>query len=128
MKKILCGALLAVSSTFAMANTPVVDPQFAKIENLIKANNFEQAYKELETLSKAGNGQATYNLGYLTQTGKGTKQDPKKAVELYDNSIMTGRGMGKYCYKQPVRDEAEIFIRHEIERRFPNTQWYLSIR
>ena len=45
MKKTLCGALLAVSSTFAMANTPVVDPQFAKIENLIKANNFEQALK-----------------------------------------------------------------------------------
>ena len=100
MKKILCGALLAVSSTFAMANTPVVDPQFAKIENLIKANNFEQAYKELETLSKAGNGQATYNLGYLTQTGKGTKQDPKKAVELYDQAGKQGYALANYILSQ----------------------------
>ena len=100
MKKILCGALLVVSSTFAMANTPVVDPQFAKIENLIKANNLEQAYKELETLSKAGNGQATYNLGYLTQTGKGTKQDPKKAVELYDQAGKQGYALANYILSQ----------------------------
>jgi len=45
-----------------------------------------------------------------------------KATELYDNSIMTGRGMGKYCYKQSVRDEAEFFIRSEIERRFPKCE------
>lgn len=100
MKKILCGTLLALSSALAVANTPVVDPQFAKVETLIKANNFDQAYKELQSLSKAGNGQATYNLGYLTQTGKGTQADPKKAVELYDLAGKQGYALANYILSQ----------------------------
>ena len=31
---------------------------------------------------------------------------------------MTGRGRGKYCYKQEYRDEAECFLRKEINKRF----------
>lgn len=100
MKKTLCATLLALSCSLAMANTPAIDPQFAKIEALIKANNFEQAYKELEPLAKAGNGQATYNLGYLTQTGKGTKQDAKKAVELYDQAGQQGYALANYILSQ----------------------------
>lgn len=41
-----------------------------------------------------------------------------KAIELYDKELMTGRGMGKYCYKQPLRDEGERFLRDEIGLRF----------
>lgn len=41
-----------------------------------------------------------------------------EAVELYDKSLMTGRGMGRYTYNTTVRAEAEIFLRHEIGRRF----------
>lgn len=41
-----------------------------------------------------------------------------EAVELYDKSLMTGRGMGKYTYSKEVRIEAEAFLRHEIEKRF----------
>jgi spore photoproduct lyase len=40
------------------------------------------------------------------------------AVPLYDPEKMTGRGRGKYCYRQSVRQEAESFLREEIERRF----------
>ena len=40
------------------------------------------------------------------------------AVPLYDPEKMTGRGRGKYCYRQPVRQEAECFLREEIEKRF----------
>ncbi len=40
------------------------------------------------------------------------------AVTLYDPERMTGRGRGKYCYRQPVRQEAESFLREEIEKRF----------
>lgn len=100
MKKILCGALLALSSAVALANTPAVDPKFAKVETLIKANNFTEAYKELETLSKAGNGQATYNLGYLTQMGKGTAKNDKKAVELYDKAGQQGYALANYILSQ----------------------------
>lgn len=41
-----------------------------------------------------------------------------EAIELYDKSLMTGRGMGKYTYNTKVRSEAETFLRHEIGRRF----------
>ncbi len=40
------------------------------------------------------------------------------AIELYDPNIMTGRGRGKYCYKAPIRNEAEEFLKLEIEKRF----------
>lgn len=40
------------------------------------------------------------------------------AVELYDKSLMTGRGMGKYTYNKEVRADAEEFLRYEIEKRF----------
>ena len=40
------------------------------------------------------------------------------ATELYDQSIMTGRGMGKYTYNQKARDEGERFLRAEIGKRF----------
>lgn len=41
-----------------------------------------------------------------------------EAVELYDKSLMTGRGMGKYAYNQAARAEGEAFLRREIEERF----------
>lgn len=41
-----------------------------------------------------------------------------EAVELYDKSIMTGRGKGRYRYSNSVREEAEIFLRQEISKRF----------
>ncbi len=42
---------------------------------------------------------------------------PNKAA-LYDKDLMTGRGRGKYCYKQPYREDGERFLRDEIGRRF----------
>lgn len=42
------------------------------------------------------------------------------AINLYDKNLMTGRGRGKYCYKSPLRCEAEIFLRNEIELKLPN--------
>lgn len=41
-----------------------------------------------------------------------------KELKLYNKEIMTGRGRGKYCYKKEYRDEAEIFFKEEIKKRF----------
>lgn len=38
------------------------------------------------------------------------------APDLYDKDLMTGRGRGRYCYRQSVREEAESFLRDEIKR------------
>lgn len=41
-----------------------------------------------------------------------------EAIELYDSVRMTGRGMGKYCYRPEFREEGEAWLRDEIEKRF----------
>lgn len=44
------------------------------------------------------------------------------AIDLYDKSKMTGRGMGKYCYNQTTRCESEQIIRAEIAKYFPDNK------
>lgn len=39
------------------------------------------------------------------------------AVQLYDREIMTGRGRGKYCYRNDIRGEAESFLREKLSLR-----------
>ena len=36
------------------------------------------------------------------------------APDLYSKELMTGRGRGRYCYRQEARAEAEAFLRSEI--------------
>lgn len=42
-----------------------------------------------------------------------------KAVNLYDKNLMTGRGRGKYTYRDFVRDDAEDFIQSQIKEKLP---------
>lgn len=37
------------------------------------------------------------------------------AVQLYDKNAMTGRGRGKYCYREPLRAEGEAFLRERLK-------------
>jgi spore photoproduct lyase len=39
------------------------------------------------------------------------------AIELYNTDKMTGRGKGKYCYRDTLRAEAEGYLKNEIERK-----------
>ncbi|ANF82403.1 hypothetical protein A3K93_09480 [Acinetobacter sp. NCu2D-2] len=101
MKKILLAALVAVSTQFTFANTAPastqkVDPEFAKIEQLVNQKNFKGAYNALSALANKGNAQAIYNLGYLTQTGQGTKKDEKRAIQLYQQASDKGYPIASY--------------------------------
>lgn len=42
------------------------------------------------------------------------------SINLYDKQLMTGRGKGKYWYKQNLRDEGELFFREKLKQYFPN--------
>ena len=42
------------------------------------------------------------------------------AVELYDKTLMTGRGRGKYCYRHNIREQAEQFLREQISKKLGN--------
>lgn len=39
------------------------------------------------------------------------------AVPLFNREIMTGRGRGKYCYRNDIRAQAESFLRMKIARQ-----------
>lgn len=43
------------------------------------------------------------------------KEAFSSAPELYDQTQMTGRGRGRYCYRQDAREEAENFLRTQIQ-------------
>ena len=43
-----------------------------------------------------------------------------KAIELYNQNLMTVRGRGKYTYKQSVRQEGEKFFRELFNKYFSN--------
>lgn len=38
------------------------------------------------------------------------------APDLYDKELMTGRGRGRYCYRNEPREEAEQYLRAEVRR------------
>lgn len=42
------------------------------------------------------------------------------ALELYNKTMMTGRGRGKYCYRENAREPAEEFLREAIVRKLGN--------
>ena len=44
------------------------------------------------------------------------------AINLYNKEIMTGRGMGKYAYKQTIREEGEKYMKEIMNKYFPNSK------
>lgn len=44
------------------------------------------------------------------------------AINLYDRNIMTGRGMGKYCYRNEIKEEGKRFIQEQLYKFFPNNK------
>lgn len=44
------------------------------------------------------------------------------AVELYDKEMMTGRGRGRYCYRQTAKHDAEPLLRAWIEEYLPEAK------
>ena len=44
------------------------------------------------------------------------------AINLYDKDLMTGRGRGKYWYKEPLRKEGEIFFQENMKKYFPSNE------
>ena len=97
VKKILLASLIAVTSTFSMA-APSSDknPAFEQIEQLIKANDYTTAYQQLQKLAQEGNPQALYNLGYLTQVGKGVTKNEQQALKYYQQASEKGYVVADY--------------------------------
>jgi len=44
------------------------------------------------------------------------------AINLYDKNKMTGRGRGKYWYKNDIREEGKNFFVEKMHKFFPNNK------
>lgn len=100
------------------------------IAPVIMIENWKQLYIELldileASLSKTVKDNMFIEVIFMTYSYVHRKINEEAfpdAVDLYDEGLMTGRGMGKYTYRQEIRAEGEAFLREEIKKRFPDNE------
>ena len=66
---------------------------------------------------------AFFEIIFMTYSYVHTKINEEafpNAINLYNKEIMTGRGRGKYMYKNDIRKEGEVFLREQMNKYFPN--------
>ena len=100
------------------------------IAPVILVENWQQLYTELiqtlnsELLEKAKK-MAFFEIIFMTYSFVHTKINEEafpKAINLYDKELMTGRGKGKYMYKNQYREDGEKFLREQMKKYFPNNE------
>ena len=100
------------------------------IAPVILIENWKELYTELIQrlnleLSEKVKNNAFFEIIFMTYSFVHTKINEEafpNAINLYNKDIMTGRGKGKYAYKQETRKEAEIYIREQMEKYFPKNK------
>ena len=104
------------------------------IAPVILIENWKKLYTELiqrlsQELSLKSKKEAFFEIIFMTYSYVHTKINEEafpNAINLYDQEKMTGRGRGKYGYKEKNRLEAEAFIREQMKKYFPkNTIEYI---
>ncbi len=100
------------------------------IAPVILVENWKELYSQLiqrlhEELSEKVKKDVFFEIIFMTYSYVHTKINEEafpNAISLYDKDMMTGRGRGKYWYKNDVRSEAEVFLREQMKRYFPNNK------
>ncbi len=100
------------------------------IAPVIFVDNWQNLYldliKRLNTeLSEQVKKDVFFEIIFMTYSYVHTKINEEafpNAINLYNKDIMTGRGRGKYWYKNEIRKEGEIFFRELLKKYFPNNQ------
>ncbi len=100
------------------------------IAPVIFLDNWENLYTELietlsEKLSEEVKSQVFFEIIFMTYSYVHIKINEEafpNAVNLYDKEKMTGRGRGKYMYKQNLRQIGEEFFRNKLIKKFPNNK------
>ena len=97
---------------------------------VIFVENWEELYKELiiylkENLSDEAKKDIFFEVIFMTYSfihRKINEEAFPNAINLYNPDIMTGRGKGKYTYKQEQRKKGEEYIRNLLTEYFPNNK------
>ena len=98
------------------------------IAPVILVDNWKSLYLELiqtlyEKLSSKVKNDVFFEVIFMTYSYVHTKINEEafpNAINLYNKELMTGRGRGKYMYKNQVRQDGEVFIRENMNKYFPN--------
>ena len=98
------------------------------IAPVILVHNWKQLYLELiqilnQELSDKVKRDAFFEIIFMTYSYVHTKINEEafpNAINLYNKEIMTGRGRGKYMYKNDIRKDGEVFLREQMNKYFPN--------
>ena len=100
------------------------------IAPVIFVENWKILYLELiqylfENLSEKVKNKAFFEIIFMTYSyvhnAINTEAFPN-AIKLFDKELMTGRGRGKYMYKEFMRKDGEIFFRENMNRYFKNNK------
>ena len=100
------------------------------IAPVILVDNWKELYSDLikylyENLGNKAKKSAFFEIIFMTYSyvhrAINTEAFPS-AIDLYNKQLMTGRGRGKYMYKNYIREEGEIFLREEMKKYFPDNE------
>ena len=100
------------------------------IAPVILVENWKELYTELIQrlsieLSEKSKKNAFFEIIFMTYSYVHTRINEEafpNAINLYNSEMMTGRGKGKYAYKEKNRREAEIYIREQMQKYFPKNK------
>ena len=98
------------------------------IAPVILVENWKELYSGLikylyDNLSTEVKKNAFFEIIFMTYSyvhNQINKEAFPNAINLFDKEIMTGRGKGKYMYKDYIRKEGEKFLREEMYKYFKN--------
>ena len=97
------------------------------IAPVIFVNGWREKYLELilqlqQELSDKVQKDVFFEIIFMTYSyihNKINEEAFPNSINLFDKEIMTGRGKGKYWYKELVRKEGENFFRENLKKYFP---------
>lgn len=100
------------------------------IAPVIFVDNWKELYLELirqleSKLSPKVKKDVFFEIIFMTYSYVHTKINEEafpNAIQLYNKEIMTGRGRGKYWYKEEIRKEGEKFFIENMAKYFPNNE------
>ena len=100
------------------------------IAPVVLVDNWKELYEELfvtlkENLSEEIKKDVFFEVILMTYSyihRKINEEAFPNAIDLYNQEKMTGRGKGKYTYKQDVRKEAEEYLKELFEKYFPDNK------
>lgn len=100
------------------------------IAPVILVDGWQKLYSDLikrlnEELSEKVKRNAFFEIILMTYSYVHTRINEEafpNAINLYNKDLMTGRGNGKYGYKEGVRIEAEKYLREEMKKYFPSNR------